>query len=86
MLIVTALLRAFQQWWGTMSDAGLAAKLERIQGAIERQKTFVRTVPDPDNRALAESNLMTLVIMRDDVREVIEQGSHSFDVRGIEVR
>ena len=69
-----------------MSDACLAAKLERIECAIERQKSFVRTVPDPDNRALAETNLTTLVIMRDDVRDVLDRGSSSFDVRGIEVR
>ncbi len=68
-----------------MSDACLTAKLERIEYAIERQKTFVRTVPDPDNRALAESNLTTLVIMRDDVRDVLKRGSDHFDVRGIEI-
>ncbi len=58
-----------------MSNAGLATKLERIEGAIERQKSYVRTVPDPDNRALAESNLVALVIMRDDVKDVLEHTS-----------
>ena len=58
-----------------MTNAGLATKLERIEGAIERQKSYVRTVPDPDNRALAESNLVTRVIMRDDVKDVLEQAS-----------
>ncbi len=69
-----------------MSDACLAAKLDRIECAIERQKTYVRTVPDPDNRALAESNLTTLVIMRDDVRDVLGRGSHSFDSHSISVQ
>ncbi len=69
-----------------MPYACLAAKLERIEGAIEKQKHFVRTVPDPDNRALAESNLVTLVIMRDDVKDVLEQGSPRMDMHGIEIR
>ena len=54
-----------------MADACLTTKLKRIEGAIERQKCFVHTVPDPDNRALAESNLVALVIMRDNVKDVL---------------
>ena len=69
-----------------MATACLATKLERIEGAIERQKDFVRTVPDPDNRALAESNLVTLVIMRDDVKDVLAQGSEPHGLGGVEVR
>ncbi len=69
-----------------MPNACLATKLERIEGAIERQKSFVRTVPDPDNRALAESNLVTLVIMRDDVKDVLAQGSQSVDMHAVEIR
>ena len=68
-----------------MATACLTTKLERIEGAIERQKDFVRTVPDPDNRALAESNLVTLVIMRDDVKDVLAQGSDSYDMGRIEL-
>ena len=62
-----------------MANACLATKLERIEGAIERQKHFVRTVPDPDNRALAESNLVTLVLMRDEVKDVLAGGSPRAD-------
>ena len=40
-------------------------QLERLETAIEAQKRFVYTVPDPDNRELAEANLMTLVFKRD---------------------
>ena len=69
-----------------MKNRCLATKLERIEGAIERQKHFVRTVPDPDNRALAESNLVTLVIMRDDVKDVLERGSPRVDTQGIAIR
>ena len=69
-----------------MQNGCLATKLERIEGAIERQKHFVRTVPDPDNRALAESNLVTLVIMRDDVKDVLEQGSPRVDMQGVAIR
>ena len=67
-----------------MSNAGLATKLERIEGAIERQKSYVRTVPDPDNRALAESNLVALVIMRDDVKDVLEHRSMAMSGRDVE--
>ncbi len=40
-------------------------KLNRVNRAIEDQKTFISRVPDPDNRCLAEVNLATLVEMRD---------------------
>ena len=40
-------------------------QLERLETAIEAQKRFVHSVPDPDNRELAEANLMTLVFKRD---------------------
>ena len=66
-----------------MPNACLTTKLERIEGAIERQKSYVRTVPDPDNRALAESNLVTLVIMRDDVKDVLDQGSSPTSQHGV---
>lgn len=42
-----------------------AAKLDRVNRAIEAQKSFIRTVPDPDNRERAEANLMSLVLKRD---------------------
>lgn len=42
-----------------------ASKLERVNRAIEAQKLFIRTVPDPDNRERAEANLMSLVMTRD---------------------
>lgn len=39
--------------------------IERLESAIEAQKRFVYTVPDPDNRELAEANLMALIFKRD---------------------
>ena len=42
------------------------AKLDRVNRAIEDQKRFIRTVPDPDNRERAEANLMSLVLQRDE--------------------
>ena len=69
-----------------MPHACLTTKLERIEVAIERQKHFVRTVPDPDNRALAESNLVTLVIMRDNVMDTLAQGLRPLNMHNIEVR
>lgn len=42
------------------------AKLDRVNRAIEAQKRFIRTVPDPDNRERAEANLMSLVLKRDE--------------------
>lgn len=41
-------------------------KLDRVNRAIEAQKRFIRTVPDPDNRERAEANLMSLVLKRDE--------------------
>ncbi len=43
-----------------------ASRLERVNRAIEAQKRFIRTVPDPDNRERAEANLMSLVLKRDE--------------------
>ena len=43
-----------------------AARFERVNRAIEAQKRFIRTVPDPDNRERAEANLMSLVLKRDE--------------------
>lgn len=48
-----------------MSTAVDDAKLDRVNRAIEAQKRFIRTVPDPDNRERAEANLMSLVLKRD---------------------
>ena len=49
-----------------MNLAADDAKLERVNRAIEAQKRFIRTVPDPDNRERAEANLMSLVLKRDE--------------------
>ncbi len=49
-----------------MNTAVDDAKLERVNRAIEAQKRFIRTVPDPDNRERAEANLMSLVLKRDE--------------------
>ena len=51
-------------------------KLNRVNRAIEDQKTFISRVPDPDNRSLAEVNLATLVEMRD-ILQASEPRSHS---------
>ena len=40
-------------------------RLERIDRALEAQRDYIRRVPDPDNRHRAETNLMTLLEMRD---------------------
>ena len=49
-----------------MNTAVDDAKLDRVNRAIEAQKRFIRTVPDPDNRERAEANLMSLVLKRDE--------------------
>ncbi len=49
-----------------------SAKLDRVNRAIEAQKQFIRTVPDPDNRERAEANLMSLVLKRDEYIETQE--------------
>ncbi len=49
-----------------MNFAADDAKLDRVNRAIEAQKRFIRTVPDPDNRERAEANLMSLVLQRDE--------------------
>lgn len=49
-----------------MNTAIDVAKLDRVNRAIEAQKRFIRTVPDPDNRERAEANLMSLVLKRDE--------------------
>ena len=50
----------------TFVDPG---KLDRVNRAIEAQKSFIGTVPDPDNRERAEANLMSLVLKRDEYVE-----------------
>ena len=42
-------------------------RLQRVQRAIVAQKTFMFGVQDPDNRTLAEINLLTLVGMEHDL-------------------
>ena len=42
-------------------------RLQRVQRAIAAQKTFMFGVQDPDNRTLAEINLLTLVGMKNDL-------------------
>lgn len=50
------------------------AKLERLKAAIERQRRFLGSVPDPDNRERAEANLMTLIFLRDELEQEQEHG------------
>ena len=40
-------------------------RLMRIERALEAQRAYIRRVPDPDNRYRAETNLLTLLEMRD---------------------
>ena len=58
-----------------------SAKLERLSAAIERQRRFMYTVPDPDNRERAESNLMTLIFLRDELQQEQEHGVAEVVVR-----
>ena len=44
-------------------------RLERIERALEAQRAYIQRVPDPDNRYRAETNLMTLLEMRDALRQ-----------------
>ena len=38
-------------------------RLERIERALEAQRSYIRRVQDPDNRYRAETNLLTLLEM-----------------------
>lgn len=40
-------------------------KLERVERVLDAQRTYITRVPDPDNRYRAETNLLTLLEMRD---------------------
>ena len=40
-------------------------RIERVERALEAQRSYIARVPDPDNRHRAETNLMTLLEMRD---------------------
>ena len=51
-----------------------SAKLERLSAAIERQRKFMYSVPDPDNRERAEANLMTLIFLRDELQQEHDRG------------
>ena len=48
-------------------------RLERIERALEAQRAYITRVPDPDNRYRAETNLMTLLEMR----EALQQAHHA---------
>ena len=52
-------------------------RLSRIERALEAQRAYVRRVPDPDNRYRAETNLLTLLEMRDAL-----QASHIEPTKG----
>ena len=47
-----------------MNSLDMDFRLQRVQRAIAAQKTFMFGVQDPDNRMLAEINLLTLVGMK----------------------
>ena len=47
-----------------MTSLDMEHRLQRVQRAIAAQKIFMFRVQDPDNRTLAEINLLTLVGMK----------------------
>lgn len=49
------------------------AKLQRLTAAIEAQRRFMYTVPDPDNRERAEANLMMLIFLRDELEHGVAE-------------
>jgi hypothetical protein len=53
-------------------DPNAHARLEKIESTIEKQKDYIRRVPDPDNRAAAEDHLITLVRLRDDLANKLQ--------------
>ena len=48
-------------------------RLERIERALEAQRTYIRRVQDPDNRYRAETNLLTLLEMK----AALEESHHA---------
>ena len=40
-------------------------RLERVDRALDAQRAYIQRVPDPDNRYRAETNLMTLLELRE---------------------
>ena len=46
-------------------EEGSIRRLERIEKALSAQRAYISRVPDPDNRYRAETNLMTLLEMRE---------------------
>lgn len=58
-----------------------SAKLKRLIAAIEAQRRFIYSVPDPDNRERAEANLMTLILLRDEMEQQHERAVAEIVVR-----
>ena len=48
-------------------------KIERLDQAIQAQREFLFTIPDPDTRYRAEGNLIQMVIAVDALRELHQQ-------------
>ncbi len=44
-------------------------RLQRIERALDAQRVYIQRVPDPDNRHRAETNLMTLLEMRETLQQ-----------------
>ena len=40
-------------------------RLARVERALDAQRAYIQRVPDPDNRYRAETNLMTLLELRE---------------------
>ena len=53
-------------------------RLERINRALEAQRTYIQRVPDPDNRYRAETNLLTLLEMREASQKELQAVQNHF--------
>ena len=49
-------------------DPTILRRLEQVERVLEAQREYIHRVPDPDNRYRAETNLLTLLEMRDSLR------------------
>ena len=66
--------QAFTAFWSASGEVGdlvdnaverSLQRLERVDRALDAQRAYIQRVPDPDNRYRAETNLMTLLELRE---------------------
>lgn len=48
-------------------------RIKRIEDTIERQRAFIYRVPDPDTRERAESHLVRLIDVRDQLSDCLHR-------------